>query len=476
MIDPSTLIRIVAGVDGELSPEELRRLEQEMADDPELRRVFSDMLRQRLMLSELMAAPAPAAADGARRRRLMVLLAAAAALLLVLGVSIFLAGRGPGRAQVVRKPPVELPAARLTRIRGEVRYARGETQTWTEATEGARLRAGDRFETRLGAAVLEMGGARIFVNRSTRLRLLAAAGSSGDVPLLNLAVGEVYIRDAGARVHVETADGLFSPVGTRFDVKRSQGATLVAVEEGSVYARAKTGKAARASPPRRPSRVNLERIELMEKAVRIAAGQLSRVARGAAPGAPAPGHVPLAWVRRLEPAPARPITGETLLADFGAGDRSLRGSRVKASWTNLRFTKTGAAPGKKFAARANQYLGQHAQVMVAHEDSILHIASRGMTLRVRCRVDRKAQLGLYLVPQGISELEMIFPRAQSAVGQWQNVLFDVPDDLVGRDIVDITVRAVAAPPPVFLVDEIAIQNHAVSAGTGAAGRKGAEYE
>lgn len=183
------------------------------------------------------------------------------------------------------KPTVESALARLVRIEGQVRYSRGGRAATAKATEGISFLPGDRLDTRTGRARLDLpGGASIYADRGTGFRLLSAVTESGDVVLVELTRGEIYVSDGAGRVHVETLEGVFEPMGTRFGVRRSRSSTVVQVEEGAVRARSKRGGLR--PPSRKTAKVDLRQREWAGEPVEVAAGKESRVRRGTSPVAP----------------------------------------------------------------------------------------------------------------------------------------------------------------------------------------------
>lgn len=130
---------------------------------------------------------------------------------------------------------------------------------------GVRLLPGDQIDTRTGMARLDIiadrgpraaegkgpraaspaGGpgrplidAAVYANRKTLLGLLATGTETGEATVVvELARGEVYVENSGRKVPVRTLDGLISPLGTRFEVKRTVRSTLVRVVEGAVQAK-----------------------------------------------------------------------------------------------------------------------------------------------------------------------------------------------------------------------------------------------
>lgn len=188
-------------------------------------------------------------------------------------------------------PPADQPAsqsaiARVERIAGYVLYARGGQGHWKRAIAGISLLPGDRLDTRTGMARLAMdGGATVYASRGTVLQALRALTGDGEAHLLNLSRGELYVESGKKRVHVESADGLFSPVGTRFDVKRTRIKTILVVLAGAVRAqvrKAQPGQGRLPTPEVTLERriVDLRRLDWVSQTLHVRQGQRARVRRG----------------------------------------------------------------------------------------------------------------------------------------------------------------------------------------------------
>ena len=111
---------LIAYVDGELTPEECRRVEQELERDPESAEVLAALLRQRLMLAENFRT-APAVSPMKRFHRFVprdrrafpwgLLVAAAGFLFLVVGVSLWNSSGRTSKPVARQAPVAKGPAA-----------------------------------------------------------------------------------------------------------------------------------------------------------------------------------------------------------------------------------------------------------------------------------------------------------------------------------------------------------------------------
>lgn len=181
-------------------------------------------------------------------------------------------------------------------------YARGPEGTWRRAIAGIQLLDGDRIDTRTGMVRLDLDGAVIYANRGTVFPMRTTG--AGRTALVELSRGEVFVENGGREVLVETPDGLISPMGTRFDVKRLPAGTTVTVEEGAVEVRAKRqpNEADALAAEARPQAAPADGARLwIGKAVRVEAGLQTRVRRGTPPTAPVKVDVSraLTWVRLM---------------------------------------------------------------------------------------------------------------------------------------------------------------------------------
>lgn len=127
--------------------------------------------------------------------------------------------------------------ARLAQVVGHVRYRRGAQGVWAKAASGVTFLVGDRLDASRGMARIDCGGATVYVNRGALLRIEQRPGKEKNALLIALDRGEIYVADSLHEVSVETPDGHFSPVGTRFGVRRLSSRTVMVVEEGIVEAR-----------------------------------------------------------------------------------------------------------------------------------------------------------------------------------------------------------------------------------------------
>lgn len=151
---------------------------------------------------------------------------------------------------VTPKPPRELPPrpARETKTAaalGRLAWLRGSIVLGGNrgVAVGTALREGDRLETRTGLARVELGEkAVLYANKGTVVRLHREKPKGGDVPVIVLERGEIYLSDSGANVRVVTRDAVLSPVGTRFGVRRASSVTTAMVEEGSLSVFGRTRK------------------------------------------------------------------------------------------------------------------------------------------------------------------------------------------------------------------------------------------
>lgn len=212
------------------------------------------------------------------------------------------------RPSSLEKEDTERPIARIVRLEGRVRYARGEMGKWADAVVGIRLFSGDRLDTRVaGMASLKMkDGAAVYVKRKTLLRLLEIQAGADKADLVSLEQGEVYVVDEGTRkVHVETSDGLLSPIGTRFDVMRTSSATVVTVEEGAIQARTRVIEKKPTKIDAAVSKSGQRHRAWSAHVVRVRPGEQSRLRRGRKPSKPRKVKISriVSWVRGLQPQP-----------------------------------------------------------------------------------------------------------------------------------------------------------------------------
>lgn len=292
------------------------------------------------------------------------------------------------------KQETQPPIARIASIRGRVMYQRGHGTRWLPAQAGISLLAEDGIDTRSGMARLDLADSTVYVNRGTVIRLRRVRTDTVEVVLVELAKGEVYVDDARRKIHVETTDGLVSPVGTRFDVARKHTWTLVVVEKGVVEARAKhkrskRGERAGSAAADQVPPLGRRNFAWVQQVVHITPGHQSRIRKGIAPTQPRPVNVDkiVAWARRIEPR-------QKVLLYFDFED----GQRPRA-WKVGRIVKGPPWPGSRYClgSEYNVRYRNHKVNLDLDEDRKRHIKyTKGMVLQFNCWIEQEAQPLLFV--------------------------------------------------------------------------------
>jgi hypothetical protein len=138
-------------------------------------------------------------------------------------------------------PATDTVPARVTAVAGRVRARRGGA--WDELGAGEPLRAGGHLVTENGQISLQLEGATgVVLGAHSELAL---SGLSPDAEILDLNRGHIGLqvqhRRAGQIFRVTTPGHSIEVRGTRFEVEREAGRTIVTVCEGAVAVRAREG-------------------------------------------------------------------------------------------------------------------------------------------------------------------------------------------------------------------------------------------
>ncbi len=221
---------LTAYVDRELSPEEEQALSREIADDPRMLREVSLLLRQRLMLAEVMSSEQISAARTGRARRVFrvaVPLAAAAAVLLGIGANLWWKGTGGPAAATV------LQAERAERAR-----IIDGAKTRRALAEGARLAPGDSVEVaRSGTLRFRYAGEESYVQAGEQTILRMEASPEG-AKRLYVTSGTLKVTVAPqpeeSRMVVTTPHAALTLVGTELSLDVTGNRTQVDVTDGTV--------------------------------------------------------------------------------------------------------------------------------------------------------------------------------------------------------------------------------------------------
>lgn len=163
-----------------------------------------------------------AAAPVPRSRWRLLPIASGLAAAAALAVILLLADRSP--RDVAGAPAVAhlVGTAQLTRD--------GST---TAAADGAALRPGDLIEAGSSVGIAFVDGSRLQVEPDARLRLAADLTRGATLERGGLAA-DVKPQQPGERFEIRTAHATVRVIGTRFSLSVADGATTVAVSEGSI--------------------------------------------------------------------------------------------------------------------------------------------------------------------------------------------------------------------------------------------------
>lgn len=255
----------------------------------------------------------------------------------------------------------ERPIARIAWRTGSVTYSRAAGGRAADAALGIQLHSGDRLETKSGAAVLRIDAdSQICVGPHTQVRIHTRAADGRPGILADLAKGDLYIDDSGDSVFVTTIDGNFTPVGTRFGVKRTFSATILVVEEGMVEAQSKGNRSEiirvkpgyrtrvrKDQPPSKPTRARLQRAMTWTAGFRP-----ERVHREAFEEAGKGRLLPVNWLSLNRP----DLQFEILADDPHEGKRSLRVTdrsieKQGKIWLEIRGALRSRMLGKRIRVR-----------------------------------------------------------------------------------------------------------------------------